>query len=85
MAERIVDGLRYDTSTATLVHWVASDTGVRELYRTARGRWFTLSHLSSPQIAPMGPYEAQEYLINQIGPEAHQAILKHFSGAVEDA
>lgn len=47
--KRIIDGKRYDTETATLVHeWdngrYASDFSYRskDLYRTLRGSWFIL-------------------------------------------
>src|SRR5687767_7227690 len=96
--QRIVGGLRYDTSTATKIASKSMDFGFKEelrsmetLYRTEKGNWFLHKQgfavdIQTPDkeedIQPLSPSEAQDWLEKR---DEIAALEAYFSDQISDA
>jgi len=92
MVQRVVDGLIYDTDTATEVAAITysppslnrgyySRTEEKKIFLTSRGAWFILDTLGN-KIAPIAPDVAFNWLCEH---DKASALKEHFPDRVEEA
>ncbi len=58
--QRVIDGLLYDTETATVVHVEETSTTKRVLYKTPNGNFFMF--FMTGEIVPKSEESTKEYL-----------------------